>query len=313
MKKTSKKPVKIFFAALRINIEAFFAALRVNSKNFLLTNKLSRKIRSFFNQVCFPILIKGALSLVTLVILFLILLKLFKPIYLEKIYQKSSFYFFHYLNLDNQEFIKINVSGNHRVKEEEIIAVVNKSKKQIVENKAADYQPLIKNLILAIKKQLPWVDRVVITRSMPNVLSIAITEYEPFAIWQSDDGKYLTDKAGNLIPFEDTEEFKHMVILSGSGANKNARSLFNIFVIDPQLSTNVYSATWVGNRRWDVRFENGLLIKLPEANISKAWQRLIKIYNTPGSVIGLKIIDLRIADKVYLEYDDSVIKEMKQL
>ncbi len=104
-----------------------------------------------------------------------------------------------------------------------------------------------------------------------------------------------------------------MVILSGKGANLHAQSLFNIFTIDPNLSANVYSATWIGDRRWDIRLENGLLIKLPENNLSDAWRNLIKIYHMPGSILGLKIIDLRVSDKIYLEYEDSVIKELKSL
>ena len=104
-----------------------------------------------------------------------------------------------------------------------------------------------------------------------------------------------------------------MIILSGNNANNHAISLFNIFTIDPNLSRNVYSATWVGNRRWDIRFENGLLIKLPENDISIAWQNLIKIYNMPGSIIGLKMIDLRIKDKIYLQYEDSAMKELQKI
>jgi len=282
-------------------------------RNFFLTNKFLRKARIFFHQVCLPFIIKAALILLTLLVLIFLLLKFFKPLYLEKIYDKSSSYFFHYLNLDNHDFEKINISGNRRVSKEEIIDVITRAKKNLPETKFADYQPLIQNLIDEIKAQLPWVGRVVITRNMPDILNISIVEYEPFAIWQSENKKYITDKEGNLIPFEDAEEFKHMVILSGKGANNHAKSLFNIFVIDPALSSNVYSATWIGNRRWDIRFENGLLIKLPESNISEAWQHLIKIYNTPGSIVGLKIIDLRISDKIYLEYDDSVIKDLKAL
>jgi cell division protein FtsQ len=116
-----------------------------------------------------------------------------------------------------------------------------------------------------------------------------------------------------LCSLSNRNKFQHMVILSGKGANNNAKSLFNIFASDPNLSANVYSATWVSNRRWDIRFDNGLLIKLPENNISEAWQRLIRIYNMPGSIVGLKNIDLRISDKTYLEYDDSVIKELRSL
>jgi cell division septal protein FtsQ len=245
-------------------------------------------------------------------------LKIFKPNYIEKIYQKSYFYFFHSLNLDSQEINKINISGNKYVTKDEIIAIVDELKNQISDSetevkKTADYQPFIRALVNQIKDQLPWVNQVTITRNMPGVLNISLLEYEPFAIWQNDGKKYLTDKEGNLIPYQDLEEFKQMVILSGKGANKHAKSLFNIFATDANLSSNVYSATWVSNRRWDVRFENGLLIKLPENNISAAWQRLIKIYNLPGSIVGLKIIDLRLSDKVYLEYDDSIIKELKSL
>lgn len=286
---------------------------RIKIRDFLLTNSLSRKIRSFLHQSLFPVLIRGFLLVITLLILLFVMLKIFKPALLEQAYKKSSFYFFHYLHLDNHEFSQINIDGNKRVSREEVLAIIASSKKQILENKTADYQPLIQNLIDEIKTQLPWINQIVITRSMPDILNISILEYEPFAIWQNDGKKYIIDKEGNTVPYQDEEEFHHMVILSGKGANTHAKSLFNIFTVDPELSQNVYSATWVGDRRWDIRFENGLLIKLPETNISDAWQHLIKIYNMPGSIVGLNMIDLRIKDKVYLEYSDSVIKELKSL
>jgi cell division protein FtsQ len=287
--------------------------MKLRIRNFFLTNQFLRRIRNFFHQVCAPIFLKAALGLIVLLIVIFILLKVFNPSYIEKAYQKSAFYFFHYLNLDSRELAEINVSGNKRVKSEEIIKIVNESNNLLSETSPAAFQLMIQNLISEIKKQLPWINHVTINRSMPNILNIAVTEYEPFAIWQSDGKKYFTDKEGNLIPFQDDEEFRHMVTLSGKSANKNVKSLFNIMAIDPKLSDKIYSATWVSERRWDIRFENGLLIKLPESNISNAWQRLIKIYNMPGSILGLKMIDLRLHDKTYLEYDDSVMKEMKKL
>ncbi|MBP7709780.1 MAG: cell division protein FtsQ/DivIB [Rickettsiales bacterium] len=282
-------------------------------KNFFLTNHFLRKVRNFFRLTIFPTVIKASLILAALLFLIFAFLKIFKPAQLEKIYKKSSFYFLHYLNLDNQEFGDINISGNIHVEKEQILEIVQRAQKEIIKNDSDDYQPLTRKIIEQIKAELPWVHQVTIARSMPNSLNILIAEYVPIAIWQNEGEKYFTDKEGNLIPFEDLEEFKHMVILSGIGANIHAKSLFNIFTADENLSANVYSATWVSNRRWDIRFENGLLIKLPENNISDAWRRLIKIYNMPGSIVGLKVIDLRVLDKVYLEYDDSVIKELKSL
>lgn len=280
-------------------------------QNFLLSNKFLRKIRNFFHQNIFPFFRKFLIILLAIIITGLLGLKFFKPAYLEKIYQKSSYYFLHYLNLGNNKFSSVNISGNGRVTKEEILSIVDEMSDKI--KKPDDYEPFIKKLMLEIKKQSPWIDQVVINRTMPNSLSIAVTEYEPFAIWQNEGKKYITDKDGNLVLLDNIDEFKHLVILSGDGANTHAKSLFNIFAIDPELSSNVYSATWIGGRRWDIRFESGLLIKLPETNISEAWKHLIKIYNMSGSIVGLNVIDLRIDGKIYLEYGDSVIKEIKIL
>ncbi|NBV05626.1 MAG: FtsQ-type POTRA domain-containing protein [Proteobacteria bacterium] len=292
--------------------------LREKVSDLLLKNFFLRKIKSLFYRKVLPIFLKTLSALLALILVTLIMLKIFKPVYLDKIYHKSTFYFFHYLNLDNQKFSEIKIIGNKRAKTEDIQKIVddvskNFPQQELQKKSSEDYEPLIKKLIVEIKKHSPWVDKIVITRSMPNLISITITEYEPFAIYQDDNKKYVTDKDGNVILLNDIEEFKHLVILSGKGANTNAKSLFNIFAIDPILSRRVYSATWLGGRRWDIRFDNGLLIKLPEEGISEAWQSLIKVYNMQGSIVGLKVIDLRISGKIYLEYQDSLIKEMKNL
>ncbi len=286
--------------------------------DFLAENLLLRRIRGFFNHKVFPLLFKAVAALLAFILIALILIKIFNPTYLDKIYQKSSFYFFHYLNLDNQEFSDLNISGNNRAKIEDIENIVNDvvhnfTKNQLHKNSGETYEPLIQQIMVEIKERSPWVNNIVITRSMPRTINIVIDEYEPFAIWEDGGKKYVTDKEGNVVLVNDIEEFKHLVILSGKGANTHAKSLFNIFAIDPALSRRVYSATWLGGRRWDIRFDNGLLIKLPEDNISDAWDSLIKIYNMPGSIVGLDIIDLRIEGKIYLQYRDSIMKELKSL
>lgn len=286
---------------------------REKIRAFFLTNPFLRKIKIFLYREVMPIFLKTLLFFVTLLLLSFIALKLFKPDLLQKVYNRSSFYFFHYLNLDHHEFNRVNVSGNKRVTTEQIISVVNSAKKISPKDDGSDYRPLIQNLIDELKAELPWINGVVVTRSMPNILNISVTEYEPFAIWQNEGKKYIIDKDGNTVPYEELEEFQRMIILSGNSANIHARSLFNIFAIDSKLSENVYSATWVGNRRWDIRLESGLLVKLPENNIAEAWQGLVKIFNMPGSIVRLKIIDLRIKDKIYLEYDDPTMKELKKI
>lgn len=282
-------------------------------KDFLLTNPILRKLKIFVNQFLRPLIIKILVIVISIILIVFIALKLFKPQMISSMVNQGKIYFLHYLNLDNYQFQEIKISGNKRVKNEEIVEIINLSQSRKI-NENEEYQPLIQNLIDEIKSKLLWVNKITISRNMPNQLNISITEYEPFAIWNNEDKKYIIDKDGNAVPYDenivDAKEFENMIILSGRGANSNAKALFNIFAINPELSEKIYSATWVGDRRWNIRFDNGLLVKLPEDEINFAWQQLIKLYHQ-GKINEFKVIDLRISDKIYIEYNNSTIKELK--
>lgn len=280
--------------------------------NFFLTNLFVKRIRNFFNQTLFPSLQKISLSILLVVVVLVVALKFFKPQYLDKLTNKTGNYFLHVLRLDNYNFNSIKISGTKRVQEEDVLAIINKIKRdyaKVDEEKKQSF--LIQVLPQEIKNNLGWVNKVKIKRQLPNSVKIEIEEYDPFAIWLNEGEKFVIDKDGNVIEKVHNNEFAHLIILSGRYANLHAKSLFNILVTNPDFSANVYSATLVGGRRWDVRFENGLVAKLPYQDLIEAWQELIKIYNTPGALKGLNSIDLRIKGKIYLEYGDNVIKEIK--
>lgn len=278
-------------------------------KDFLHKDTTIRRIRNFLNTKFFPYFRKVFLLFLALLIIIFIGLKIFKPLYLNKIYAKLSNYSFHYLNLDNYDFTSINISGNNRSKKEEILLLIEKIKTDFKDKNSEE--SLIKILAVEIKNNQDWINKINISRTLPNHLNITISEYEPFAIWQNDGQKYVIDREGNKIRIENDDEFKDLIILSGNNANLNVKSLFNILAINPQIGAEIYSATWIGNRRWDVRFNNGLLVKLPASNFQEAWQNLIQIYSTKGSLENLISIDLRIDKKIYLEYDDKTIKEIR--
>lgn len=281
--------------------------------NFILVNPLNRRLSVFFHHVLKPLFIKVLLGFLTLIILIFIALKFFYPSQLSKINNAVLRKANHYLNLDLGEFQTIRISGNKRTSSAEIEEIVREVLDEYPQEIDSNYQDLVKDVIDAIRSHLPWVKDVVLSRSIPDILNVTISEYEPFAIWQDGEKKYIIDRDGNKIDYEVVEGLERMVVLSGEGANINARSLFNIFTIDSVLSQKVYSATWVGNRRWDIRLDNGLLIKLPENNIAGAWANLIKIYELPGSLDGIRVIDLRIVGKVYLQYEDAGLKQLQKI
>ena len=282
-------------------------------KSFIISRPAIRFARAFFYNKIFPYLKYSVYFLTILLIATTIYLAIFKKPTFEQIKNRLIKYSYKILNFKNSEesYSKIKIEGNERTSYEEVASL---ARAQLIRDENLDNQAMIKSLKNYIEK-LPWVDEVVISISLQDSLNIRIKEHQPFAMWEDSDKKYVVSKAGKIISVGDISSFDDLVVLTGQNAYKNVKSLFNILAIDPEISQNVYSATWVGGRRWDVRFENGLLAKLPSNSSSndmkEAWDSLIKIYNMPGSLNGLKAIDLRIAKKIYLEYDEGVIKELK--
>jgi cell division protein FtsQ len=275
---------------------------RQKISDFFYTNPLFRRVNIVLHHVLIPWLFKIFLAVISLIILIAIALKLFWPAQLNFLQNKIEKKINYSLKINYQNFDEIRIAGNKQVSKAQIIAIINSVQRKYLNDDDVDFRKLTQNLIDEILSNLSWVQDVTISRSLPNILNVKIVEYEPFAIWQDGSAKYLIDKSGNKIDFQEVEGVEKMLILSGVDANLNVKSLFNILAIDEILSTRVYSATWVGRRRWDIRLDSGVLIKLPENNISSAWQKLIKIYNLPGSFENIKIIDLRVDEKVYLQY-----------
>ncbi len=218
-----------------------------------------------------------------------------------------------FIGNDHDFYNKISITGNRYTDYDDISDIVRNE----IGGFSADEDSYLDSVINSIKDRtikLPWVKNIVIFRNLPSKLNIKIEEYEPFAIWQEGEVQHIIDKDGAIITrLENGDEFSDLLILSGQKANIRAGSLFNILLSDLNISQNIYSATLIGLRRWDIRFNNGLLVKFPEENIKRAWIKLVKIYNSPGSLIDLKSIDLRINDKIYLEYSDQLIKDLKSL
>jgi cell division septal protein FtsQ len=293
--------------------------MQINVRNFLISNKYSRLIRAVFNKY-FSYFKKFIITAILLIIFSLLVVIILRPQFVIKFYQESLVSVFSALSFGDIKDGKIIINGCNHTKKEDIEKIVNnliagnhQSHISFVDNKL-NYKTLISEIKNKIKSELPWVDKVLVARNLANnSLIIEISEYVPFAILKDGDKKYIVDKDGDMVLVDDISEYGHLVILSGKKANENVKSLFNILAINPSLNSNIYSANWVGKRRWDIRFENGLIVKLPENDINKAWEKLIKIYSLPGSMINLNMIDLRLDGKIYLEYKDNVIKEIQSL
>ena len=245
-------------------------------------------------------LVRLAVALILLTIISSFYIYFYQPQYIGKIKYRSLLLLSKYTNVN---FNKFRIVINGAVKSDKRIIsdiIDNKYKTQNISDSLIGLNELIKE----IKSKQKWIDSIHIFRSLPNLINVNIVEYVPFAIWKDHNNYYVVDSNGQIIPINSDADYDHLIVLSGNNAYSQVKSLFNIMAINPEISSRIYSATWVGNRRWDLRFDNSLLIKMPSSQITNSWKKLVKLYNTNGSFYNLKTIDLRIKDKIYLEYNN---------
>ena len=206
------------------------------------------------------------------------------------------------LKLFNLSYNKVNIIGVVHTDEQKIKKIIN------AKGKNTDFKNLGSKIIDEIRleiEKINWVKEVFINRNIFSNLDIKIVEYSPFAIWEDNGKRYIIDKDGIKIDVKNIDDFDYLIIANGAKANLKIKSLFNIFSAKPKIGRNVYSVSLVGDRRWDIRFHNNILVKLPEKNIDKAWKRLEKIYNNYDLMENISIIDLRIENKTFLKINNE--------
>lgn len=149
---------------------------------------------------------------------------------------------------------------------------------------------------------LPWVEAAAVERRLPDTLHVRIAEREPFVRWQNGGRTVLIDREGVILARAAEGEFRHLRRLVGKGAPQQATALFDILQGDPELFARVSTATRVRERRWDVTFDNGVVLRLPEEGTRQAWQRFTQLQAAERLLDkDVKTIDLRVADRVILQ------------
>ena len=158
---------------------------------------------------------------------------------------------------------------------------------------------------------LEWIEKVNIERRLPSSIHVNITERRPFALWQKDNHITLVDLKGREINVRNVKRFTYLPLIVGAGAPKNASALFKVIESDPALYSSLESAIWVGARRWDLNFFDGLKVRLPENDVPNAMKRLALLLNFLDSKQQKFIsIDLRLPNHTAIRTKvDEVLDE----
>jgi cell division protein FtsQ len=124
-----------------------------------------------------------------------------------------------------------------------------------------------------------WVEDARVSRRLPDTLVVDIVERKPAAIWQNNKKLSLIDAKGVVLERVNPDAMPALPILVGANANREAVALNSLIAQVPSLKSSITSASWVGNRRWDVQFKSGEVLALPEGDeaAGKAMTRFARI------------------------------------
>jgi len=109
-----------------------------------------------------------------------------------------------------------------------------------------------------------WVKDARVSRRLPDTLVIDIVERKPAALWQNQGELALIDSEGVVLDRVPVDKMPDLPLLIGPGANGQEGQLTEIMSAVPTLKPQLASATWVGGRRWDLNFQSGETVLLPE-------------------------------------------------
>jgi cell division protein FtsQ len=169
---------------------------------------------------------------------------------------------------------------------------------------AARGAPLLGLDIDAMRERLsalPWIMSAEVERRYPDRLLVTVKEAEPMALWQRSQRLYLVSRGGKVIETADLGKYSKLLVIVGDNAPERAEALFDLLGQQPKLKDRVTAAVFVGKRRWNLRLDNGIDVKLPEENPAAAWSRLADLQKQHGLLEkDVRIIDLRLPDQVVL-------------
>ena len=115
-----------------------------------------------------------------------------------------------------------------------------------------------------------WVADAHVSRRLPDTLLIHIDERTPAAVWQDQGQLTLIDASGVLLEPVDADHLPDLPLVIGPGADKQEPAYQTLLAAAPSLARRVRAAAWVGNRRWDLTFDSGETLALPEGDAESA-------------------------------------------
>jgi cell division protein FtsQ len=152
----------------------------------------------------------------------------------------------------------------------------------------------------------PWIADAAVLKLYPGRLQITITERQAFALWQKDGRVSVIAADGTVLePFVESR-YRGLPLVVGRGAQRQAKDFLAIVDRYPDIRAVLRASVLVAERRWNLRLNNGIDVRLPEANVPQALDRLVAL-DRDKKLLSRDIVavDLRLPDRVTVRLSEA--------
>ena len=147
------------------------------------------------------------------------------------------------------------------------------------------------------------------------ILTIAVTEHVPTALWRLGDRLHVVGADGAVIR-EAAVRSDHpdLPLLLGLGANGHVPQALSLFAVVQPLQPRVVALSRVGERRWTLHLAGGLDILLPEADPLAALRHGLALHAS-GELLDRDItqLDLRAPGRPIIRLSGHAVREVRRL
>jgi cell division protein FtsQ len=141
---------------------------------------------------------------------------------------------------------------------------------------------------------LPAVESATVRKTYPGDVVVTITEKVPVARWRVDGITFVVDGSGEQIG-EDRGAYADLPLVVGDGANDDAIVMIRALDQYPDLKDGLVALSRIADRRWDLIYDTGLRVQLPELGVARALRNLDG-YQADYQLLDrdVTVIDLRV-------------------
>lgn len=153
---------------------------------------------------------------------------------------------------------------------------------------------------------MAWVESAAVRKVYPTTLEIDLVERKPAALWQHGSQLSVVDAQGRVIAPFSGRRFAELPLVVGMGAAESGAALMRAVSSYPGLAGRVKGYVRIAERRWNLRLDNGITIKLPERGEEEALRRLLA-YEQDHALFSrdIEVVDMRFPDRLVVRLSEA--------